>query len=98
MSDEVSAKEIALYRRLKQDFSFYAPRALRIRGKDGGFIPFTLSSAQVLLHQAIEEQRAAKGRVRVVVLKGRQQGISTYTQGRFFWRLTHTARPTGPSS
>jgi hypothetical protein len=87
--EELDDRERKLFQRLRTDFAFYAPRALKIRGKDGGFIPFQLSSAQRLLHKAIEEQRAEKGRVRVVVLKGRQQGISTYTQGRFFWRLTH---------
>jgi hypothetical protein len=87
--EELDDRERVLFQRLRTDFAYYAPRALKIRGKESGFIPFQLSSAQMLLHRAIEEQRAEKGRVRVVVLKGRQQGISTYTQGRFFWRLTH---------
>jgi hypothetical protein len=27
--------------------------------------------------------------VRALILKGRQQGCSTYVEGRFYWRLTH---------
>jgi hypothetical protein len=37
----------------------------------------------------LERQRAATGKVRALVLKGRQQGVSSYTEGRFFWRVTH---------
>jgi len=29
------------------------------------------------------------GRVRAVVLKGRQQGCSTYVAARFYWKVTH---------
>jgi hypothetical protein len=36
------------------------------------------------LHRRIEEQRARTGRVRVVVLKARQMGISTYVAARFY--------------
>jgi hypothetical protein len=87
--EELDDRERTLFQRLRSDFAFYAPRALKIRGKAPGFIPFRLSSAQMLLHREIEKMRAEKGLVRIIVLKGRQQGISTYVQGRFFWRITH---------
>lgn len=44
-----------------------------------------LNRAQFYLHQALEAQKAKTGMVRVIVLKGRQQGITTYTQARFYW-------------
>lgn len=39
------------------------------------------------LHERIEAQKKRTGRVRIVGLKGRQQGFSTYVQGRFFWNI-----------
>lgn len=87
-SDE-ERRERALFERFRTDLPFYAPRALRIRTKDGEIRPLRLNSAQMRVHQAIEQQRAEIGRVRVLVLKGRQQGVSTYVQARFFWRVTH---------
>lgn len=75
---------------LKNDFAFYARNCLYIRTKEAGIKPFQLNQAQQHIHEQIEKQRKATGKVRVIILKGRQQGASTYTEGRFVWRTTHT--------
>lgn len=85
----MTARERKLRTRLRGDYAFYAPRVLRIRTKAGAVRPFALNAAQAHLHEALERQRAETGKVRAIVLKGRQQGVSTYVQGRFFWRVTH---------
>lgn len=71
------------------DFSAYARECLTIQSKDGALMPLELNTAQHYLHTAIEHQRRQTGRVRVLVLKGRQQGCSTYVEGRLMWQLTH---------
>jgi hypothetical protein len=83
-------RERELRRNLRDDFKFYAPRALRIRTKTGAVDRFRINSAQAYLHDQIEKQKAETGKVRILVLKGRQQGVSTYTEGRFFWKVTHS--------
>lgn len=75
--------------RLRSDFEYYAPRCLKIRTKAGRVDPFRLNVAQAYLHSQIEAQKAKTGKVRALVLKGRQQGCSTYTEGRYFHALTH---------
>jgi hypothetical protein len=80
-------REIRL--RLRDDFIHYAPRCLKIRTKSGSVEPFRLNRPQLYLHTQLEQQRKQTGKVRALVLKGRQQGCSTYTEGRFFWRTTH---------
>lgn len=76
--------------RLVLDFPVFAMECLRILPKAGGApVPFVLNEAQRFLHGKIEEQLASTGKVRVIVLKGRQQGISTYTEGRYYWRVSH---------
>ena len=72
-----------------EDFPFYARNCLKIRTKDKGLQPFILNSAQEDIHNKIQEQIDKTGRVRVILLKGRQQGASTYVEGRFIWKTTH---------
>ncbi len=76
---------------LQNDFPLYAKNCLRIVGKGGGVQKFVLNDAQKYLHERLEEQRREQGCIRALVLKGRQQGVSTYVGGRFFWRVTHRA-------
>lgn len=75
--------------KLKNDYEHYSSNCLMIRPKAGNLVHFSMNKAQKELHRIVEEQRKKIGFVRVIVLKGRQQGISTYVEGRFYWRVTH---------
>ena len=82
-------KELAeQLRPFKRDFLHYAPRALRIRTKNGAIEPFALNKAQLYVHQKLQDQLEATGKVRALILKGRQQGMSTYIEGRFYWKTS----------
>jgi len=85
----LSNEEREIRQRLKDDFEHYAKKCLKIRTKDGGIQPLILNKAQLYIHSRLEAQLAAKGRVRALILKGRQQGCSTYVEGRFYWKVTH---------
>jgi len=74
--------------RLDANFEYYAKLTLKIRPKSGSLIPFELNQAQKYLHLIAEKQLLEKGRIRILILKGRQQGISTYVEGRFYWKTT----------
>jgi hypothetical protein len=74
---------------VRKDFLGFAPTCLKIADKlSGRLISFRPNVAQMYAHKMIEAQHKRTGRVRVVVSKGRQQGVSTYTQGRFYWKVT----------
>lgn len=75
--------------KLKDDFDYYAKHCLQIRTKDSGIQPLILNRAQQYIHERAEQQRKDTGKVRLILLKGRQQGASTYVEGRFMWRTTH---------
>jgi hypothetical protein len=75
--------------RMRDDFLFYAPRALRLKPKQGGLYPFKPNFCQEYVHRVAEDQLKRTGKVRLIILKGRQQGMSTYIEGRFFWKTTH---------
>jgi hypothetical protein len=81
--------EKRIRRKLRDDFCHYALKCLKIRSKTGEIKPFILNKAQGFIHDTVEHQRLATGKVRAIVLKGRQQGCSTYIEGRYFWRVTH---------
>lgn len=83
-------RELALRIRLRDQFEPYAVACLKIKTKAGTIVPFRLNRSQRYLHERLEAQRKAKGKVRALVLKGRQVGISTYIAGRFYWRTTHS--------
>lgn len=85
MSEEKILKVLS---NLKNDYKLYAENVLKIRTKSGKIEPLVLNQSQLFLHDKIEDMRERTGKVRVVVLKGRQQGMSTYTEGRFYWRTT----------
>jgi len=72
------------YLRLKNDFEFYARNCLFIRAKDGQIRPFELNKAQKYIHALLEDQKARTGKVRAIILKGRQQGCSTLIGARFY--------------
>lgn len=74
--------------RLKDDLEFYARNCLRIRTKAGAVAPFTFNRAQQYIHERLEEQKAKTGRVRALILKGRQQGCSTYVGARYYHATT----------
>lgn len=85
----LAAREKEVFQKLKDDFAHYAPRCLRIRTKAGEIAPFQLNRSQRYLHERLEEMLRTKGKVRAIVLKGRQVGISTYIAGRFYWKISH---------
>ena len=84
--EEQKLRIIAQYR---VDLEAFAKACLRIRDKEGHILLFPgFNSAQKYLHSRLEGQIERTGKVRVIVLKGRQQGISTYVAGRYYRKAT----------
>jgi hypothetical protein len=84
---------LAIRQRLRDDFPYYAENALVIRTKAGEIAPLKLKPAQVILNEATEKQIAANLPVRVIVLKARQQGLSTAIGAWIYWWVTqHNAQ------
>jgi hypothetical protein len=92
-----NSKKLALLRELKRreklaeyqdNFAKFATEQVKIITKDSskGFVPFEFNSAQKIINEKIEEQRKTKGKVRAIILKARQMGVSTYCTARVFWK------------
>ncbi len=85
----MDARERAIRQRLMDDFPHYAAKCLKIRTKAGAVESLVLNQAQTFLHFELEEQLEKTGRIRALIVKGRQQGCSTYVEGRFYHKVTH---------
>ena len=75
----------------KNNFEDFATEQVKILPKDSskGFIQFEFNDAQRIINEKIEEQLRTTGKVRAIILKARQMGISTYTCARVFWKAYH---------
>lgn len=78
--------ETALERlqRLRDDPRYYCEALLKIRTKDRQLVPFRYNAAQVLLQQRLDALRAQGRPVRLIILKARQMGVSTWFQAQLF--------------
>ncbi len=72
----------------KDNFELFAKEQIKILPKDSsqGFQPFVFNEAQKIVNEQIEEQLRKTGRVRAIILKARQMGLSTFTTARVFWK------------
>jgi hypothetical protein len=51
-------------------------------------VPFQFNKAQRYVHALLEKQKRETGKVRALILKGRQQGISTYIGERYYHQVS----------
>ena len=78
MEQKLDQRLVKIRKELLTNFKFYSNAALKIRTKTGQIAPLKLNNAQEILDKAVSDQVAAEGKVRVIILKARQQGLSTY--------------------
>jgi hypothetical protein len=85
-SRATALRDEELARELARDLERFAA-ALTIRPKSGALAPLILNRAQGFIHRRLDAQQRESGRVRALILKGRQQGCSTYVAARFYHRV-----------
>ena len=75
-----------------QDFSSFANDQIKIITKDAsqGFVNFSFNECQKRITEVLDKQTEEKGKIRAIILKARQQGISTYCAARVFWKSYFT--------
>ena len=74
-------------KRWQNDYTLFARDLLKVKNKAGKIVPFSFNEAQAYIHKNLEQQISETGKVRAIILKGRQQGASTYVSGRYFHRV-----------
>ncbi len=79
-------ERLKLWRDPVNGLATYAKDCLKILNKEGKLVPLEFNDSQWRLHEAIEDQKRRVGLVRMVGLKGRRQGFSTYVAARYYHR------------
>ena len=84
----MTPEQMKVRARLHKDFSLYARNALKIRTKTNEIKPLILNNAQTILEAAVQKDMASRGYVRIIILKARQQGLSTVVGGRCYFKVS----------
>jgi len=75
-----------LIERLHSDFVFYCPAVLKVRDKQTKrMVPMVLRPAQERLALFMLDRLFSGKPVRILILKARQEGVSTLMQAIFYW-------------
>jgi len=89
---ELLPQERSALAKLKTNFPHFAANCLKVKSKSGDVIPFKLNRVQLYLHDKLEDQLKRNGKIRAIVVKGRQMGISTYVESRYYWTCWGTPK------
>jgi hypothetical protein len=90
MAGATEAERERIRERLRTDYLYYPEVALKINTKRGETVPFALKQPQKRLARALVRQREAGQPQRAIILKARQIGMSTLSQGLGIQRTTQT--------
>lgn len=71
------------------NYEYFAASCLKIKTKTQGLQPLVFNKAQKHLNAIVDECLEKYGKVRAIVVKGRQQGLSTWIEGRGYWCTIH---------
>lgn len=85
---EVDQRRLANLRLMRSSLQKFGERCLKIKTKEKKIVPFVMNTAQIYTHKIVEDQIRRTGKVRVLTLKGRQQGLSTYVAARFYHKAS----------
>ncbi len=88
MGSSTQEQRLQMVMSVRSDLPIFSASCLAILDKSGQRVPLLFNRAQAYVHQRIEEQRTRTGKVRALVLKGRQQGVSTYVAARLYQKTS----------
>ncbi len=94
MMQNLDAETLRKLDLLKNNLPLFAKTCLKVVTAEGDLKPFIFNESQIRLHEFIEKQKRETGMVRIVVSKGRKQGVSTYTAARFFHQALFNSHKT----
>lgn len=86
---ELSPKELdALLKLYAKDLLFFGPKILKVLSMEGRIVPFELNGPQEILHRIVTHIEESGRLVRLVALKARRMGFSTYFSARYYHKVS----------
>jgi hypothetical protein len=86
----ISKDNLDIFERLKTDFRYFCKMCIKIFDKDGNLVPLIWNAAQEYLWQQLEKMWNDLGYIRMIGIKGRQQGFSTLIEAFGLWKTVFT--------
>ena len=84
-TSKISPEAIERVKRYREDCQVHAADCIKIRDHNTAqIVPFIYYRGQQILHNVAEKMKADIGYIRIMLLKSRRFGGSTYVQGRFY--------------
>lgn len=80
--------ELDIRFRLWKSFELYAKYCLKVQTVEGELVNFELNEVQKVLQRIIKHIRENGRLIRLVILKARREGVSTWATGRFYWKTS----------
>lgn len=80
---------ITAIKKLKHDPELFFRKQCNLVSKSGVESKFQLNETQLIIHKEANKQLKKTGKVRLVILKGRQQGCTTYIRMRFLHKVMY---------
>lgn len=77
--------------KLKNDRAWYMENFLKIRNKQSQLVPFKINHAQKIFNEKIKEDEKKGKPKRYIILKARQLGMSTFTEGYIYHNTSNNA-------
>jgi len=86
---EITSETRDFAQALLNDFEMFAEKCIKIRDHNtAAIVPFRLNAGQKILHAVSEKQKSEQGNVRILLLKARRFGGSTYIESRFYHKTS----------
>jgi len=85
---DLTQSQLKALTRLAGNLEFFSKHCLKIVDKAGEVQPLVFNRTQQYIHQCLEKQLQETGMIRAIILKGRQQGCTTYIQARYFHKTS----------
>lgn len=81
------AKILSTLKTMKDTLLYFAKHVLKVQTTKGKIVPLQLNNPQKILHSIVEMVKLRRP-VRLVALKARRMGFSTYFSARYYWRVS----------
>lgn len=83
---ELTTDEIL--KKFTSDFKFYASTCLKIQNEESQLIPFEFNETQYFLSQIVDDLKSKNLPIRLIILKSRRKGVSTWVEGYFYHKTS----------
>ncbi len=83
-AEQTDRKPTPIEIEMVDDYLKYAPASLKIQTQTGQLVSFQFNEIQLILHEIAQDIENLTGLIRMLILKARREGVTTYWTGKFY--------------